>query len=124
MDIDGSGDISRDEFFASVEEDEDLEIFLKKARASDAAVSKIPVAVAMDRELSEKSHGFSVFDCIELYDHDGLCWEDFHGAFASRGAQIIGTGELCKCHFSTIVTIIMRQFEDMCHNSMHYYVNI
>ena len=29
-----------------------------------------------------------------------------------------------KCHFSTIVTIIMRQYEDRCHNSMHSYVNI
>ena len=24
-----------------------------------------------------------------------------------------------KCHFLTIMTIVMRQFEDMCHNSMH-----
>ena len=29
-----------------------------------------------------------------------------------------------KCHFSTIVTIIMRQFEDICHNSMRKYVNV
>ena len=24
-----------------------------------------------------------------------------------------------KCHFSTTVTILMHQFEDRCHNSMH-----
>ena len=29
-----------------------------------------------------------------------------------------------KCHFSTIMTIIMRQCEDRCHTSMHSYVNI
>ena len=28
------------------------------------------------------------------------------------------------CHFSTIVTIVMRQFENRCHNSMHSYANI
>ena len=29
-----------------------------------------------------------------------------------------------KCHLSTIVTIVMRQFEDKCHNCMHYSVNV
>ena len=29
-----------------------------------------------------------------------------------------------KCHLLTTVAIIMRQFEDRCHNSMHWYANI
>ena len=29
-----------------------------------------------------------------------------------------------KCHLSTIVAISMRQFNDICHNSMHWYMNI
>ena len=29
-----------------------------------------------------------------------------------------------KCHFSTILAIVMHQFEDRCHNSMHSYANI
>jgi len=27
-----------------------------------------------------------------------------------------------NCHFSTIMSIVMREFQDRCHNSMHSYV--
>jgi len=38
-------------------------------------------------------------------------------------AAMSGTGELCKMSFLNHVTIFMRQFEDICHHSMHSYVN-
>ena len=53
-----------------------------------------------------------VLDSIGVDDSDGvfLCSE---------------VGVSCViCHLSTILTIIMRQFENRCHNSMHYYVNV
>ena len=43
-------------------------------------------------------------------------------AFFQTHPQMMVSG--VKCHLSTILTIILRQFEDRCHNSMHEYVNI
>ena len=41
------------------------------------------------------------------------------GGMRDVALTLVAPVSTVKCHFSTIMTIIMRQCEDRCHNSMH-----
>ena len=59
-----------------------------------------------DDDMSSLSSGSDISDADK--DPDIGCWND-----PTMSVSCV------KCHFSTIVPIIMRQFEDRCHNSIY-----
>ena len=84
--------------------------------------------IEADKEGSEKTAlGFTTKYGLE--ESDFLKCEDMYvfklkgGKFYARTKRILDMDDdevsNVKCHFSTIIMIIMHQFEDMCHDSMH-----
>ena len=51
-------------------------------------------------------------------------WQMKRPRWSSNGTIARGQVSCVTCHFSTILTIVMHQCGDRCHNSMHSYVNI
>ena len=104
--------------------------------------TKLPSHPYIDRKVAVKvlklQFSFSPWTVLHMiYTHDistGTAFEGSNevGVFSlltnkyaivcQGGSENFYGGEYncnVKCHFSTIVMICMRQFEDMCHNSMH-----